>query len=193
MEVRENRVGNKIRFEVFKRDSFACQYCGRTPPGVILEIDHVVPRSAKGKDTIDNYLTSCRECNRGKGKHSLTKIPQSLKEKTVDLEERELQITEYTKLLKTKDRRTNLFIKRFYKHLAALGCYESKDRFPAVTLKKFFERLPETEVIEAIDISWHKNLDERDTYSPYRLSKYFYGICWNKIKGVSPYDQGGDN
>lgn len=36
-------ISKKTRFEVFKRDSFTCQYCGRTAPDVILEIDHINP------------------------------------------------------------------------------------------------------------------------------------------------------
>lgn len=57
----------KTRFEVFKRDGFICQYCGRRPPEVILEADHIVPKSKGGTDIIENLITACYECNRGKG------------------------------------------------------------------------------------------------------------------------------
>ena len=33
-------ISKKARFEVFKRDSFTCQYCGRTAPDVVLHLDH---------------------------------------------------------------------------------------------------------------------------------------------------------
>lgn len=56
----------KLRFEIFKRDKFACQYCGRTAPSVVLEIDHVVPKSKGGLNCASNYKTACRECNNGK-------------------------------------------------------------------------------------------------------------------------------
>lgn len=59
-------VSQKLRFDVFKRDSFTCQYCGRKSPEVILEADHITPKSKGGLDTLDNLITSCRECNRGK-------------------------------------------------------------------------------------------------------------------------------
>jgi 5-methylcytosine-specific restriction endonuclease McrA len=36
-------LSKKLRFEVFKRDGFSCQYCGAHPPDVLLEIDHVIP------------------------------------------------------------------------------------------------------------------------------------------------------
>jgi 5-methylcytosine-specific restriction endonuclease McrA len=35
-------------------------------PDVVLEVDHVVPRSRGGTDDPDNLITSCQDCNRGK-------------------------------------------------------------------------------------------------------------------------------
>ena len=65
-------ISNKLRFEVFKRDSFTCQYCGRKAPEVVLEVDHIKPVAEGGKNNILNLITSCFECNRGKGKKLLT-------------------------------------------------------------------------------------------------------------------------
>jgi hypothetical protein len=62
----------KTRFEVFKRDSFTCQYCGRMAPDVILEVDHINPVANGGDNEILNLVTSCRDCNRGKGKRLLS-------------------------------------------------------------------------------------------------------------------------
>lgn len=59
-------LGNTVRFEIFKRDNFTCQYCGATPPDTILEVDHVIPVSKGGSDEVSNLVTSCFECNRGK-------------------------------------------------------------------------------------------------------------------------------
>lgn len=59
-------VSQKTRFDVFKRDDFTCQYCGRKSPEVILEVDHITPRSEGGNDDMGNLITSCRECNHGK-------------------------------------------------------------------------------------------------------------------------------
>lgn len=60
--------GNGLRFRVLARDDFRCVYCGRTPKndGVVLEVDHVYPKSKGGKDTMDNLVTACRDCNQGK-------------------------------------------------------------------------------------------------------------------------------
>lgn len=56
-------ITKKLRFEVFKRDNFTCQYCGRMAPDVILEIEHVNPVSKGGDNNILNLVTSCQDCN----------------------------------------------------------------------------------------------------------------------------------
>ena len=55
-----------LRFEVFRRDSYTCQYCGRRAPEFPLHVDHIIPWSKGGKTEIKNLLTACRECNLGK-------------------------------------------------------------------------------------------------------------------------------
>lgn len=60
-----------VRFEVFKRDKFSCQYCGRSAPDVVLEVDHIVPVSEGGSNDIMNLVTACRDCNRGKTNRKL--------------------------------------------------------------------------------------------------------------------------
>jgi len=58
----------KVRFEIFKRDNFQCQYCGRNPKQdkCKLQIDHIIPRIKGGTNEINNFITSCEECNLGK-------------------------------------------------------------------------------------------------------------------------------
>ena len=59
-------ISKRLRFEVFKRDGFACQYCGKKAPDVVLHVDHVSPVSKGGKNDILNLITSCSDCNLGK-------------------------------------------------------------------------------------------------------------------------------
>jgi len=55
------------RYDVLKRDKFACQLCGRTQAdGAKLEIDHIIPVSKGGKTVDENLQTLCHECNQGK-------------------------------------------------------------------------------------------------------------------------------
>lgn len=57
-----------LRFAVFRRDSFTCQYCGRTAPHVALHIDHVAPWADGGRTELANLRTACDVCNLGKGR-----------------------------------------------------------------------------------------------------------------------------
>jgi 5-methylcytosine-specific restriction endonuclease McrA len=51
------------RRNVFKRDRFTCQYCGKQPGTNALTIDHVVPRAQGGESTWTNCVLACWECN----------------------------------------------------------------------------------------------------------------------------------
>ena len=73
-------ISKKLRFEVFKRDGFKCAYCGETPPEVVLEVDHIDPKSKGGSNDINNLITACFACNRGKRNISLNKIPRKISE-----------------------------------------------------------------------------------------------------------------
>ena len=57
----------RFRFQILQRYNFTCQYCGRSSPEVVLEIDHRYPRSKGGLSKIENYIVACRDCNIGKG------------------------------------------------------------------------------------------------------------------------------
>jgi hypothetical protein len=60
-----------VRFEVFRRDSFTCQYCGRRAPNVILHVDHIIPVAVGGTNDLANLRTACSICNEGKGARRL--------------------------------------------------------------------------------------------------------------------------
>lgn len=55
------------RINVFTRDGFKCQYCGKQKGMRELNYDHVVPRHLGGRTTWDNIVTSCYPCNEFKG------------------------------------------------------------------------------------------------------------------------------
>lgn len=79
-------ISKKLRFEVFKRDKFTCQYCGRKAPDIILHVDHIQPVSKKGDNDITNLITSCFDCNMGKGNRELSS-EATLEKKQKQLEE----------------------------------------------------------------------------------------------------------
>jgi hypothetical protein len=70
--MKRKTISKKTRFEVFKRDSFKCQYCGKSAPDVILVVDHIIPVAKGGGNDIVNLITSCEECNQGKSDRQLS-------------------------------------------------------------------------------------------------------------------------
>lgn len=147
----------KIRFEVFKRDDFTCQYCGRKTPEVILELDHIVPKSKGGRDDLQNYITSCFECNRGKSNTPLniTKTRSDLKKQMYELAEKELQLQEYYAVREQVE-------KRIEGDLIEIGNYFFDDDqyvFGANwkrSVKYFLTIFTKDKIKEAIDICWRK-------------------------------------
>lgn len=68
---RYNRIPpRRVRFNrrnIFLRDSFTCQYCGKRPPRDELTIDHILPRSRGGMSSWENVVLACARCNSRKG------------------------------------------------------------------------------------------------------------------------------
>lgn len=67
--IEHRRRKQRIRFcrkDVFARDKYQCRYCGKRK-NVVLTIDHVVPKSRKGRTDMANCVTACLECNLRKG------------------------------------------------------------------------------------------------------------------------------
>jgi len=54
---------------LFFRDQYTCQYCGKEHETPDLTLDHVIPRSKGGESTWENTVTCCRKCNVTKGNH----------------------------------------------------------------------------------------------------------------------------
>jgi 5-methylcytosine-specific restriction endonuclease McrA len=52
------------RREIFVRDRYTCQYCGKMTRD--LTIDHVMPRHRGGRHTWENLVAACRTCNHRK-------------------------------------------------------------------------------------------------------------------------------
>jgi hypothetical protein len=172
------RVGlsKRTRFEVFKRDGFVCVYCGAHPPQALMECDHVIPVVAGGTNDIENLVTACQDCNRGKGPIELSVLPQSVADKLVEAEEREAQVRAYYEILQArKDRQdeemwaiANVFMDRFRD--------DSIQRSRLDSISMFLKRLDYFEVLEAMEIATNRKNSRVPCFS------YFCGVCWNKIK-----------
>jgi len=60
---------NISRKEIFRRDNYVCQYCGKRAPD--LTVDHVIPRHLGGQHIWINVVTACSACNHRKGGRTL--------------------------------------------------------------------------------------------------------------------------
>ena len=171
-------ISKKIRFEVFKRDAFSCAYCGKTPPSIILEVDHIDPKSKGGDDNINNLITACFDCNRGKRDIPLNKIPLQMIDNFKEIQEKELQIKEYQKFVKKINHRIQKDIDDI-ENLYSENCPEREfsPTFKNVSVKKFLSLLPKHEVADSLRLALSKKQCGEQALS------YFCGICWNKIKG----------
>jgi hypothetical protein len=66
-------ISLKLRAQVFDRNGFTCQMCGRSPGEtdpetgrkVRLHVGHIVDKSFGGKDELSNLRTLCSSCNQG--------------------------------------------------------------------------------------------------------------------------------
>lgn len=169
-------MSTKLRFEVFKRDGFKCQYCGVTPDKQVLQVDHINPVAKGGKNDIDNLVTSCQPCNIGKGANSLASIPVSLKEKSEQIAEQEKQIKQYQKIIMSARKRKEDFawsIAEVFDPWARDGY----SRANLASIRSFLEKLPYEEVLEAADIATSKGFKSKAS-----CFSYFCGVCWRKIR-----------
>ena len=54
------------RKNIFTRDGFKCLYCGAHGSKIVLELEHIVPKSRGGQGTWENVCASCHACNQKK-------------------------------------------------------------------------------------------------------------------------------
>lgn len=129
---------------------------------------------------MDNLITSCFDCNRGKSGNLLTSIPKSLADKAKEISERELQIAGYREVIQLSLDRIDSYMWEVADTLVPNSSENGMRRDWLQSIKQFNEKLPLHIVIDAADIARAKF-----SYSIHKSFKYFCGICWNRIKEVS--------
>lgn len=177
MKAKRTGISPKLRFDVFKRDGFTCQYCGGHPPAVVLQVDHIDPVVNGGKNNMDNLATSCDSCNLGKGGRLLSSVPMPLAEKAATIAEQEKQLKGYMKILKAQKDRVeqdawevaDVYMERFSKDSIRKDYMRS--------IKLFLQKLPLYEVVEAMETA-----TSRKSFNMDSVFRYFCGICWTRIR-----------
>lgn len=51
------------RTNIYLRDKYVCQYCGKPFGPKSLTFDHIIPKSRGGETTWNNIVTACKKCN----------------------------------------------------------------------------------------------------------------------------------
>lgn len=179
-----SNVSPRTRFEIFKRDKFTCQYCGKKPPTVILHADHILPVSKGGTSERTNLITACDTCNLGKSNVLLESVIEPIQKRLQEDIERAEQVAQYNKWLK-KLRKSKEVDFRMISDAIMEACGEAPGTKTvsgphANSIRMFIDRLPAEEVLRAVQIA-----DSRKPFnknSSYTSFKYFCGVCWSMVR-----------
>jgi hypothetical protein len=190
LENRKMSIPKTLRFEVFKRDSFTCQYCGRSAPDVVLHADHIHPKSQGGEDAILNLITSCADCNLGKSDRLLSDQTVVAKQKaTLDgLQERREQIEMMMEWQRGLMNLENEIIEQLANLWAELVRPFSLNQSGIASLRKLTRRFEVSEIAEAMRIATGHYLqivnNEPTHQSVNRAWDSIGGICVNRRKEI---------
>ena len=77
---------NKLRSFIFNRSNGKCVYCGAKAT----DIDHVIPRSSGGTNSVYNLVASCRACNEKKSNKTLKEFGKIMNKDYSHLEPKKL-------------------------------------------------------------------------------------------------------
>jgi hypothetical protein len=177
---KRDSISKRMRFEVFKRDSFKCQYCGKKAPDVILEVDHIEPVSKGGKTDMLNLVTACYSCNRGKSNVALSDnaVIAQQKKALTELSEKQEQLKMLLKWRSGLLKIENQEIQAILKHWTELTGYTLNESGIA-GVKKLQKEFGLTSVLDGMDIT-SKYL----IYEDGSVTKESVENAFNKLKGV---------
>ncbi len=156
-------ISQKLRFDVFKRDAFKCQYCGASAPDVILHVDHIHPKSKGGKNSITNLITACKNCNSGKGAIPLSDM-SAVEKQRIQMEEINERREQLKLIAKWRDELDNYEAEQVQvavKEFEKLGsCMVNK--YGTKKLTQWVKRFGITTVLDAISVTTRQYLVYND-------------------------------
>jgi hypothetical protein len=175
-------LSKKIRFEVFKRDKFTCQYCGQKAPDIVLQVDHIDPVAGGGDNDIINLITSCFDCNSGKSDRKLSDntVVEKQRRQLELLQERREQIElmlEWKKSLATFNNDVNeMIVDYINSKIKPLGLNDNGKKSVSEWLMKFSTE----KILDGVDEAAKKYLKYEDG----EIDKESAEIFLSKIAGV---------
>ena len=160
-------ISKRRRFEILKRDGFACLYCGRKSPDVELHVDHVIPVAVGGTSNDDNLAAACSDCNGGKGAVPLGESPDP----SLTARREELAAV----LREAEDSDIDL-ISECWRHM-----FGSEPGYRE-TLRVFLKRIDIDGIERAMEIAHAKESSIAGAWSSSQRFRYFAGVCWRKAR-----------
>jgi hypothetical protein len=179
-------ISKKLRFEVFKRDNFQCQYCGRKAPDVILEVDHIEPVKGGGGNDMLNLITSCEDCNAGKGARKLTDS-QMIDQQRKQLEELNARREQMRMMLQWKKELLALEDEQIdeIEKLILIPYNRSLTEHGKGDMRRAIKKFGFSEVWEAAIISHGAYYKDGDDSCHTKILHYIPGICANRQKNAA--------
>ena len=172
-------ISKRLRFDVFKRDGFVCQYCGNHPPAVVLHVDHIHPEAEGGETVVENLITACATCNLGKGARLLSATPESLANRAAELAEREEQLRGYQALMEERQRRIEEETWQVAEVLEPGASEKGFNRRDLISIRRFIDKLGVHSCLDAAELAY-----QRVAYNESRRFRYFCGVCWGRIRDM---------
>ena len=178
-------ISTRTRFEILKRDGFTCQYCGKKPPVVVLNVDHIIAVSNGGGNEANNLVSACFDCNSGKSDIPISSVVQSLNERIKADREKAHQLAQCNEWLsEIKQRKDADFLRVSDALMHACG-YKKGERVAAgswaQTIKCLLKRLPAEQISEAVEIAHERFPFSGVETTNQRSFRYFCGVCWRSV------------
>ena len=171
-------VSRRLRYEILRRDDYACRYCGQRAPDAPLTVDHVVPVALGGSDEPSNLVTACAACNQGKT--SVNPDQPLVAQVSEDALRWAAAMREAASLQEDARHLLQDYREQFLGQWNLWSVGGSPVQLPESwpnSLEQFFRAGLEIEIVlDLIDVAG------RSKASPAAMFRYFCGCCWQVVR-----------
>lgn len=175
-------ISKKLRFEIFKRDKFTCQYCGGKAPDVVLNVDHIEPVAHGGSNEVLNLITSCFSCNSGKSDRKLSdsSVVEKQRKQLELLAERREQIELMLEWKKSLSNFENDIVNMISDYINSKIAPRSLNVNGKISVSNWLKKYETEKILDAIDISAKQYLKYENGEIDIESIEMFF----NKIGGI---------
>lgn len=177
-------LSKKLRFEVFKRDRFTCQYCGAAAPEAVLHCDHMHPVAEGGTNELLNLITACGGCNLGKGAKRLDDR-SAIQRQRGQIEELENRREQLEMMLEWRDKSQAAVVDVVEAVATRIG--ERSNIWPndagKADIRRWLKKYSLAEVLAALDEAFDRFLEYRNG----EPTDQSWGLAFAKIPALASY------